>query len=76
MDFEEVRGFDRDVTFMRVLAVTRKWNVAVVYLHLLYNKYALKTGKFTYNCITTMNFKKKIAITKFCLCTNVEKVVS
>jgi hypothetical protein len=28
---------DRDVTFTRVLAVTRKWNVAGVYLHLLYN---------------------------------------
>jgi hypothetical protein len=31
------RDFDRDVTFTRVLAVTRKWNVAGVYLHLLYN---------------------------------------
>ena len=31
------RDFDRDVTVTRVLAVTRKWNVAGVYLHLLYN---------------------------------------
>jgi hypothetical protein len=31
------RDFDRDVTFTRVLAVTRKWNVADVYLYLLYN---------------------------------------
>jgi len=35
--FRKSRDFDRDVTFTRVLAVTRKWNFAGVYLHLLYN---------------------------------------
>ena len=37
VDFRKSRDFDRDVTFTRVLAVTRKWNVAGVYLYLLYN---------------------------------------
>jgi hypothetical protein len=59
------RDFDRDVTFTRVLAVTRKWNIAV--------QYAVKTGKFTYNCITTMNFLTNFTITKFCLCLNIQK---
>ena len=54
------RDFDRDVTFTRVLAVTRKWNIAV--------QYAVKTGKFTYNCITTMNFLTNFIIAKFYLC--------
>ena len=35
--FKKCRYFDHDVTFTSVLAVTRKWNVAFVYLHLLYN---------------------------------------
>ena len=35
--FKKSQYFDRDVTFTSGLAVTRKWNVAGVYLHLLYN---------------------------------------
>jgi hypothetical protein len=35
--FRKSRDFDRNVTFTSVLAVTRKWNVAGVYLNLLYN---------------------------------------
>jgi hypothetical protein len=50
------RDFDRNVTFTSISAVTRKWNVAGVYLH-------IKTVKFTYNCITTMNFLTNFTIT-------------
>ena len=39
----------------RVLAVTRKWNVAGKSLFTFAVQYAVKIGKFTYNCITTMN---------------------
>lgn len=35
--FRKSWNFDRDVTFTKVLAVTRKRNVAGFYLHLLYN---------------------------------------
>jgi len=35
--FRKSRDFDRYVTFTSALAVTRKWNVSGVYLHLLYN---------------------------------------
>ena len=35
--FRKSQDFDHDVTFTSVLAVTRKWKVAGVYLHLLYN---------------------------------------
>ena len=35
--FRKSRDFDHDVKFTSVLAVSRKWNVAGVYLHLLYN---------------------------------------
>jgi hypothetical protein len=36
-------------------------------------QYAVKTGKFTYNCITTMNFLTNFTINKFCLCLIIQK---
>jgi hypothetical protein len=38
--FRKSQDFDRNVTFTSVLAVTRKWNVAGVYLHFLYNMWS------------------------------------
>jgi len=35
--FRKSQDFDRDVTLTSVLVVTRKRNIAGVYLHLLYN---------------------------------------
>ena len=56
--FRKSRDFDRNVTFTSFSAVTRKWNVAGVYLHLLYNMRS-KQVNFT--------------ITKFCLCLIIQK---
>jgi hypothetical protein len=38
-------------------------------------QYAVKTGKFTYNCITTMNFLTNFTITKFCLRLTIQKTI-
>ena len=37
-------------------------------------QYAVKTSKFTYNRITTMNFLTNFTITKFCLCLIIQKL--
>jgi hypothetical protein len=82
--FRKSRDFDRNVTFTSVLAVTRKSNVAGVKDVSIYIlpcwclftfavQYAVKTGKFTYNGITTMNFLTNFTITKFCLCLIIQK---
>ena len=43
--FRKSRDFDRDVTFTRVLAVTRKRNNVCLFTFAV--QYAAKTGKFT-----------------------------
>ena len=65
------RDFNRDVTFTRVLAVTRKWNVAGVYLYLLYNMRS-KQGDLLI-IASQLWFFLNFTITKFCLCLIIQK---
>jgi hypothetical protein len=51
--------WDLDWTIKYYLILTVSWYCIV--------QYPVKTGKFTYNCITTMNFLTNFTITKFCL---------
>ena len=57
--------WDLDWTIQYYLILTVSWYCIV--------QYPVKTGKFTYNCITTMNFLTNFTITKFCLRLTIQK---